>query len=237
MRRFITPLAALVLSACASSHCTPPAATTTTTASSPPDASSAPSSPQPLAPAATALAAAPPPAPAPALAPSPHDQFVAWLKSRIPAGDEVVSAGDASPVEVVHTILRGEMPAALAHAYLPLSDVYFEDDFAEEIAKSARKEGGYRPGNKVHVPHLVTAPFKSADEERIPPPEDKAIRGLYIRGGTTALRMFLHILDQMSKRDINAIVLDAKDYDGPVTYDSKIPLVEETGADKGAPIK
>jgi hypothetical protein len=198
-------------------------------------------------PAATSPATAPavpPPAPtpdatsAPAAPVDPHAAFAAWLKDRVPAGDEVLVEGDS--VGVLHTVQRGEIPAALAHAYLDLSDVYFEDDFAKEIAKSARKEGGFLPGHKIHVPHLVTEPFKSADDERLAWPADDtthAIRGLYIRGGTAVRPMFLFILDQMAKRDINAIVLDAKDYDGPLTYPSKVPLAIEAGATKGAPMR
>jgi len=168
---------------------------------------------------------------------SAHAQYIAWLKGLVPAGDEVVDNGEASPVDVLHTVAHGEIPATLAHAYIALANVYFEADFATEIAKSARKEGGFLPGHKIHVPHLVAAPFKSADDERMGWPDDKAIRGLYIRGGTVARPFFLFILDQMAKRDINTIVLDGKDYDGPVTFVSKAPLAVETGAAKGAPIR
>jgi hypothetical protein len=176
--------------------------------------------------------------PAPTAAPSAHAQLVAFLKERVPEGDEVVDPGDAGEVQVLHTVQRGEIPATLGHAYIGLSDVYFEDDFATEIARSARStpgEGGFVPGHKIHVPHLVRAPFKGADEERLGMPA--TVKGLYIRGPTAARPFFLFILDQMAKRDINAIVLDAKDYDGPVTYASKAPLVVETGVAKGAPLR
>ena len=193
-----------------------------------------------------AVAPATPPLPAPAdpaatasapavRAPSAHERALAWLKERVPAGDEVADGSDG--ISVFHTVARGEIPATLAHAYIPLADVYFEEDFAREIARSARKDGGFRPGNKVRVPHLVTEPFKSAADERIGMPDDKVVKGLYIRGATAAKPFFLFILDQMAKRDINSIVLDAKDYDGPVTYASKAPLALETGAAKGAPIR
>ena len=190
----------------------------------------------------TLTAATPPPAAPSAVAPSvrqptAHERSVAWLKERAAPGDEVTDGADGSAIDVRHTVARGEIPATLAHAYLPLSDIYFEDDLAREIARSARKDGGFRPGNKVHVPHLVTEPFKSADDERIGMPDDKVVTGLYIRGATAAKPFFLFILDQMAKRDINSIVLDAKDYDGPVTYVSKAPLAVETGAAKGAPIR
>ena len=167
---------------------------------------------------------------------TPHAQYVAFLKARVPAGDEVIDNGESAPVDVLHTIPRGEIPATLAHAYLPLADVYFEDDYAAEITKSARKEGGFIPGHKIHVPHLWNEAFKGADDERLGWPQDHVIRGLYIRGGTAARPFFRFILDQMVKHDINAIVLDSKDYDGPVTYPSKTPLAIETGAAKGAPM-
>ena len=192
-----------------------------------------------LAPTALAASAVEVPGKAATLAPpapttSAHEKLVAWLKAGVPAGDDVVDQGDAAPVDVLHTVARGELPATLAHAYLGLSDVYFEEDFAEEIAKSARKEGGFRAGNQIHLPRLVAEAPKSASDERLPMPDDHAVRGLYIRGATTTKRMFTFILDQMAKRDINAIVLDAKDYDGPVTYASKVPLAVESGAARGA---
>jgi hypothetical protein len=167
---------------------------------------------------------------------SPHAKLLAWFKAHVPDGDEVVDNGEGSPVDVLHTIPRGEIPATLAHTYIALADVYFEADFASEIAKSARKEGGFIPGHKIHIPHLVTAAPKSADDERLGWPDDHVLRGLYIRGATAAKPFFSFILDQMAKRDINAIVLDGKDYDGPITYASKVPLAVETGAAKGPPI-
>ena len=143
-----------------------------------------------------------------------------------------------APVQIVHTTAKDDTAYTIAKAYLDLSDVYFLDDYVTEITKSARKANlSFRPGNKIPIPHLLEAPYKPADEARLPSPDDKAVRGLYIRGGTAVRPMFLFILDQMAKRDINAIVLDAKDYDGPVTYASKIPLVNEVHAAKGAPIR
>ena len=235
MRVAFTSLAVLILSSCASSECAPKIKAT---ASAPEDASSrvvATSAKNTVAPAPEASAAAAVAAPV-VREPSPPTTTLAWLKERVPAGDEVVG-GEGGSVEVFHTVARGEIPANLAHAYIGLSDVYFEDDFAGEIAKSARKEGGFRPGARIHVPHLVTEPFKSADDERIGMPPDSVVKGLYIRGATATKPFFQFILDQMAKRDINSVVLDAKDYDGPITYASKAPLALETGAAKGAPIR
>jgi hypothetical protein len=232
MRLAVPSLTLFVLSSCASSECAPKV---NTTASAPEDAGShvaAVAAADPVTRVTSASASAPDAGEA-----DPRASFVAWLKERVPAGDEVVSGGDAGRVEVIHTVAKGEIPANLAHAYIDLADIFLEDDFASEIARSARKEGGFRPGRAIHVPHLVTEPFKSADDERIGMPDDGAVTGLYIRGATATKPFFSFILDQMAKRGINSVVLDAKDYDGPITYASKAPLALETGAAKGAPIR
>jgi hypothetical protein len=202
-------------------------------AQSPDAASASASSSMPAAPDAEA----PPVEKAAKKEPTPRETFVAWLKERLPPGGEVEDSADA-PVRVFHTVAANDTADTIAKAYHDLSDVYFMTEFATEIGKASRKANvAIRPGKRIPIPHLLTEPYKTGDDARLGWPEDKVLRGLYIRGGTTALPMFLFILEQMSKRDINAIVLDAKDYDGPVTYQSKIPLVLETHAAKGAPIR
>jgi hypothetical protein len=67
-------------------------------------------------------------------------------------------------------------------------------------------------------------------------PSDGALRGVYIRGSTAAGHAYVKILDKLAEHGMNAIVLDAKDTDGLLTYDSKVPLAVETGATKDAPI-
>jgi hypothetical protein len=89
---------------------------------------------------------------------------------------------------------------------------------------------------RVEVPNLVTEAHATADGARIGWPQDKAMRGLYVRGSTAAGRAYLKILDKMVERGINAIVLDTKDTDGLLTYPSKVPLAIETEATKDAPI-
>jgi hypothetical protein len=251
MPRVVTLLASLVLSSCASSQCAPrgniasqsgdaaaPATPSAIASGAPSSSSGSSSGPSSGAPANARAPEAVAAAKEAKHEPSPREIYVAWLKERLPPGGAIVDGAGDSPVQVIHTAAKDDTPYTIAKAYLDLSDVYFVDDFATEIAKRARKANvAIRAGAKVPIPHLLAEPYKSPDDARIAPPEDKAIRGLYIRGATAVRPMFLFILDQMAKRDINAIVLDAKDYDGPVTYASKIPLVLETGAAKGAPIR
>jgi hypothetical protein len=58
-----------------------------------------------------------------------------------------------------------------------------------------------------------------------------------VRGGTAGGTLYLPLLDRMVERGMNMIVLDAKDYDGLLTYKSKVPLAVETGATEKAPIR
>jgi hypothetical protein len=117
--------------------------------------------------------------------------------------------------------------------------VYFTEDLAKEIVKAnlpASKKGVSR-GMRLAIPRLLDEPYKSGDAERLGWPEDKQLRGVYVRGDTAARAGFLAMLDHMAERGMNLIVLDVKDYDGPLTYPSKVPLAIEAGATKNAPIR
>ena len=63
------------------------------------------------------------------------------------------------------------------------------------------------------------------------------VRGIYVRGVTAGRPDFPHLLAGMKRHGLNAIVLDAKDYDGIITYPSKVPLAMETQKIKDPPIK
>ena len=63
-------------------------------------------------------------------------------------------------------------------------------------------------------------------------------RGLYVRGQTAGRADFTTLLDRMHARGIDTVVLDAKDYDGLLTYPSKVAIANEGGAvPKNPPIK
>jgi hypothetical protein len=189
-------------------------------------------------PEATAPAPAPP-APSGVSAPTDEERarLVAWIKSRLPAEGELVDRPGA-PVGVSYLVREGDSLAKVADAYVDLTDIYLARDLQKAIVEAnSLGEGGLKPGARITIPGIVARVPKSADDERLGWPEDKALRGLYVRGSTAATPLFMGLLDRMAARGMNLIVLDAKDYDGLVTYRSKIPLVLETGAAKDAPIR
>jgi hypothetical protein len=178
------------------------------------------------------------PAPVPALPErAPEPVFAEWLKERLPPGGRI-TVDDAGSPTVVHTTEPGDSLIKVALAYLDLADVYLVYDFAEAIAKAnPRSRYHLRPGTDLIIPHLITQPYRTGDRERLGWPEDKVLRGVYVRGDTAGGPYYTSILDHLAEHGMNAIVLDTKDTDGWVTYPSKVPLAVETKATSHAAIR
>src|SRR6185436_2964152 len=66
-------------------------------------------------------------------------------------------------------------------------------------------------------------------------PEDKSLRGVFLVGDM-AKRHWLSTLDLAATHGMNAVVLDAKAYEGDVTYPTKVAVAVEIGAAAKAPI-
>lgn len=77
---------------------------------------------------------------------------------------------------------------------------------------------------------------EALDTPRREPKRLGPLRGVYVRGTTAGGRAFPRLLDRLAARRMNAVVLDAKDYDGWLTYPSRVPLARAVGAVKDPPI-
>lgn len=156
-----------------------------------------------------------------------------WFASRLPAG------GSISDGQVVHTIKKGDSWQSIAESYLDLTSVYDPNELAKAIVKENLPESkhGASPGLHVRIPHILPNAPKSGARERIGLPKDGVVKGLYVRGSTAGSHNFPSFLDKVVSHGMNAIVLDVKDYDGLLTYESKVPLAVEVGATKDPPIR
>jgi hypothetical protein len=174
------------------------------------------------------LAEPPPPTPR---------SFVSWLRAHLPEGGEVdVTKGEA-PL-VFHTSEQGQSIEKIAGLYLDLTDIYLLNDFAEAIRKANPKSRyALKPGTRLAIPHLIQAPYAEGNDARLGWPEDKILKGVYMRGDTAGGRLYIGILDRMAERGMNAIVLDTKDTDGWLTYRSKVPIALAADATKPAAIR
>jgi hypothetical protein len=166
---------------------------------------------------------------------APRERVIAWIRAHAPKGVDI-SAHEGS-VEVAYETKAGDTLGSIARSLLPLSETYLWSDLADELVKAnPALRSGVKPGTRISVPNVVRDPRATGDEGRLGWPKDVAMKGVYIRGSTAAGHAYVKILDRMAEHGMNAIVLDAKDTDGILTYDSKVPLAVETGATKDAPI-
>ena len=149
--------------------------------------------------------------------------FADWLRPRLPEGGAVVG-GDAE-VRVVHTARPNDTAETIAEAYLDLTDVYGQE-LGALIAKSSP---ALEAGTRVEIPRLLKAPYADPEKGRLGWPEDKALRGVFVTG-LFAANQWVATLDRVAVRGMNAVVLDGKDYMGPVTYPTKVKVAVETEA-------
>jgi hypothetical protein len=187
---------------------------------------------------AQALVAVPPaaqtsdPSPEGARERAPEGGIAGWLRSRLPPGGRIVS-GEGGKVSVLHMVGADDTPLTIARLYLDFTDVYRAEDLAKEIAKISP---ALAPGAWLEVPHLLSDPPRGPDEDRLRWPAERALKGVYI-SGLFAGYYWPETIDKLGSRKLNAVVLDAKSYDGPITYPSHVKLATETGAAKDPPIR
>jgi hypothetical protein len=88
----------------------------------------------------------------------------------------------------------------------------------------------------ITIPHPLSRPLRDPKEERLGWPEDRILRGVFVTGTYANIR-WADTVDKVEDHGLNAIVLDAKDYDGYVNYPTKAKIAIESGAirDKNIP--
>jgi len=151
------------------------------------------------------------------------EELVAYLKKNLPKGG-AVEPGD--PPRIRHTVAAGDTYPSLAATYLELTEIYSPGDLARAIEK---KNPSLTVGSKVEIPSVLTRAPRDPREEKLGMPEDRALRALFLTGPYAALK-WTETLDKMVPRGINAVILDSKDYMGPVNYPTKAKIALETGA-------
>jgi hypothetical protein len=164
--------------------------------------------------------------------------LASWLAGHLPKGGSLSEHDDRS-LAVVHEVQDSESVADVADAYLELTGIYLATDLAEaiRIANQLRTNQTISAGDRLEIPALVRAVPKGPSEGRLGWPEDKSLRGLYIRPQVAAGRSFARVLEAMSARNMNLVVIDMKDADGHVTYPTRIALANEIGAVKKPAIR
>jgi hypothetical protein len=148
---------------------------------------------------------------------------VAYLRAHLPKGGSV-EAGD--PPKLLHAVAAGDTYPSIAAAYLELTEIYTEKALAAAIQKA---NPNLVAGKTIEIPMPLTRAPRDPKEERLGWPEDKILRGIFLTGPYAQMK-WVETLDKMAARGINLVVLDAKDYEGPVNYPTKAKIALETGA-------
>jgi hypothetical protein len=151
----------------------------------------------------------------------------AYLKAHLPAG------GSVEGERLFHTAKAGDTIPSVALAYLELTEIYTKDELANAIGK--KNPSGLVAGKKIEIPQPLTRAPRDPREEKLGWPEDKALRGIFVTGPWAQMK-WVDTLDKLAARGLNAVVLDSKDYEGPVNYATKAKIAVEIGAAAKAPI-
>jgi hypothetical protein len=150
-------------------------------------------------------------------------RLAAWLRAHAPLDADVVRDANGGAPRVVHTVARGDTALSIANAYLDVTDIYAAKDLAALFPVPLT------PGLRVDIPHVVAEPYSDRANERLGWPDDKILRGAFVTGPYAAI-LWQDTLDKIAAHGLNAVVLDGKDYMGPVNYPSKVPVALETHA-------
>lgn len=151
------------------------------------------------------------------------EDIVAYLRAKLPKGGSV-EAGD--PPKITHIVQPNESPQSIAAEYFDLTEFYKVEDLSALVGKQNLAEG-----STITIPRALHKPLKaSPKDEKLGWPEDSILKGVFVTGAWASIK-WTDTVDKVELHGLNAIVLDAKDYDGYINYPTKVKLAIESGAD------
>jgi hypothetical protein len=161
----------------------------------------------------------------------------AWVRPHLPPHGSLLGG------QVTHHVQRGDSWQSIAEQYVDLTSIYASEDLAKAIVKENSRppaadrdssSKGPVPGTEVTIPAILEHAPKNV---AIGLPDDGIVKGLYVRGVTASGHGYPAFLERVAAHGMNAIVLDVKDFDGLLTFPSKVPLANESGAVHKPPMR
>ncbi len=150
---------------------------------------------------------------------------VEYIKSKLPKGGTV----EGEPPQIKHVVQPKDTALSIATAYLDVTEWYKPEELAMGIART--NKGNLAPGTTITIPRPLTRVLHDPKDDRLGWPEDKALRGLFVTGTYASIK-WSEIVERTAEHGLNALVLDAKDYDGYINYPSKAKIAIESGANR-----
>ena len=154
----------------------------------------------------------------------------AWVRPLLPPHGSLMGG------QVTHRVQKGDSWRSIADAYLDFTSIYAAEDLAKAIVKENLPESkkGPVPGTDLTIPNILE---RAPKNKAIGLPADGIVKGLYVRGVTASGHGYPAFLERVASHGMNAIVLDVKDFDGLLTFPSKVPLANESGAVHKPPMR
>jgi len=124
----------------------------------------------------------------------------------------------------VHTARKGESVESLARHYLSQTAFMTSGELASAIraANGLSLGKALQPGQRVVIPGLESTAIV---EQPVLIPKDLEMRGIYLTGWTAGSAMGLELIRHWREAGGNAVVFDAKDFDGLLNVPFSHPLV------------
>jgi hypothetical protein len=142
--------------------------------------------------------------------------------------DQAHAAASGAPEQEtageVHTARKGDSVESLARHYLSQTDYMTSGELASAI-RAANGLGlvkALQPGQQVVIPGFESTPIV---EKPVLIPKDLEMRGIYLTGWTAGSVKGLELIRRWRDAGGNAVVFDAKDFDGLVNVPFSHPLV------------
>jgi hypothetical protein len=177
--------------------------------------------------------------PTPAASPAPPapagPRYVAVRAGDLPPGGEVRAN------VLYHTLRKGQTLSYLAERYLKFTDYYAVDELADAVAARNGLDGPARRatlgvGRELAIAEVRREPPDEPPRPREAPPGPEA-RAVYVTASTAGTGRVFELVRALKPLGLNTVVVDVKDSDGVVAYETRVALARETGADKNALVR
>ncbi|HEU4411005.1 MAG TPA: putative glycoside hydrolase [Polyangiaceae bacterium] len=177
-------------------------------------------------------AGAPSASTAPAQAAPPPPRYIEVRADALPPGGEVREH------VLYHTLRKGQTVSYLAERYLRLTDYYGVDELEGAILKRNR----LRRGKALTVGDTIAiADLRRALPDPPPRPPEAApgpeVRAIYVTASTAGTGRVFDLVRALKPLGLNTVVVDVKDSDGVVAYETDVALARATGADRDGLIR
>lgn len=123
--------------------------------------------------------------------------------------------------QTIHTVTKGDSLSRIAHRYFSYTASYTKQELVQDIIElNGISSQSLSIGQDLIIPVVRDKPLRAQSVQR---PRDFPAKGVYISQWTAGSRQVFAVADKLKIYGANAIVFDAKDVRGGLSYKSRLP--------------